>query len=253
MPDFLDRAGQVAQSLLNLIYPPRCPGCGRMGTAFCDQCRAQVKRILPPVCRRCGCALPKDGLCAHCRALSSSLDGILAVAVFKDPLRQAIHALKYENNTTLATPLGEMMVEAWRSGGLSEPDLLVPVPLHARRQTERGYNQSGLLARVVGRALGLPVDARTLIRLRATPPQVGLSQIERQQNVEGAFAYRGNLKGKTVVLVDDVCTTGATLEACAAALRASGADGVWGFTLARALGGPEHDDVALDDTITPRG
>jgi ComF family protein len=249
MADLLDRATRVGQFLLDLIYPPRCPGCGRIGFAFCDGCRAQVEYIVPPVCRRCGCTLPHEGLCSSCRTLPSSLDGILAVAVFADPLRQAIHALKYENNTILAAPLGEMMVDAWRRSGLPKADLIVPVPLHTRRQAERGYNQSGLLARVVGRGLGLPMDDHTLVRLRSTPPQVGLSRTERQQNVEGAFECLGPLNGKTVAVVDDVCTTGATLEACATALRAGGATDVWAFTLARAFGGAGTDDVAADAPI----
>jgi ComF family protein len=156
------------------------------------------------------------------------------MAVFADPLRQAIHALKYENNTTLAAPLGAMMVDLWRRGGLPQANLILPVPLHTRRQDERGYNQSSLLARVLGRGVGVPVDEHTLIRPRATLPQVGLGLSERQQNVEGAFACRGDVKGQTVVVVDDVCTTGATLEACAAILRAGGATSVWAFTLARA-------------------
>jgi ComF family protein len=247
MPDLLDRASRVGQSLLDLIYPPRCPCCGRIGVAFCDGCRAQVKYILPPVCRRCGRALPEEGFCPLCRALPSSLDGTLAVGAFADPLRRAIHALKYENNATLATPLGEMMVDAWRRGGLHGADLIVPVPLHTRRQAERGYNQSRLLARVVSRGLGLPIDDCTLIRLRATPPQVGLSRTERQQNVEGAFACHGSLHGKIIIVVDDVCTTGATLEACAATLRSGGATGVWALTLARALGRPGDDDIAPED------
>jgi ComF family protein len=233
MPDLLDRASQVGRALLDLIYPPRCPGCGRMGSAFCERCQEQVQLIVPPVCRLCGCALPRGGLCSSCRSLQSSLDGILAVAVFADPLRQAIHALKYENNTTLAAPLGAMMVDLWRRSGPHQADLILPVPLHTRRQAERGYNQSSLLARVVGRAAGVPVDEHTLIRPRATLPQVGLGPSERQQNVEGAFACRGHLEGKTAVVVDDVCTTGATLEACAAALRAGGAVHVWALTVAR--------------------
>jgi ComF family protein len=225
-----------------------------MGVAFCEGCQAQVELILPPICRRCGCALPEEGLCSRCRALASCLDEIVAVAVFADPLRPAIHALKYENNTTLARPLGALMVNAWQRGGMARTDLIVPVPLHSRRQAKRGYNQSVLLARVLGRGVGIPVDEHTLIRLRATPPQVGLGLAERQQNVEGAFACRGvprslrgsPLQGKAVVVVDDVCTTGATLEACAAALRANGATSVWAFTLARARWDLTHSDAAPD-------
>jgi ComF family protein len=217
-----------------------------MGVSFCAGCRAQVELIVPPTCRRCGCALPEEGLCSRCRELASDLERIAAVAVYADPLRPAIHALKYGNNIPLATPLGALMVEAWQRGGLPQTDLIVPVPLHSRRQAERGYNQSVLLARVLGRGVDVPVDDHTLIRRRATPPQVGLGFSERRQNVEGAFACRGDLRGKTVVVVDDVCTTGATLEACAAALRASSAAGVWAFTLARAQWDPTHGDAAPD-------
>jgi ComF family protein len=246
MPDLLDRAARVGQALLDLIYPPRCPGCGRVGYAFCEGCRARVQYIVPPVCRRCGSPLAEEGLCHRCRTVPSNLNGVLAVAIFSDPIRQAIHALKYENNTTLAAPLGEMMVDTWRRSDLPDADLIVPVPLHRRRYAERGYNQAILLARVLGHGLGLPVDNRTLVRLRATPPQVGLTQVERKRNVEGAFACLGSPKGKTIVVVDDVCTTGATLEACAAALRTAGAANVWAFTLARAPAGPEHDACAVD-------
>lgn len=251
MSEFLEQVSRAGQSLLDLIYPPRCPGCGRMGVVFCDRCRARVELIVPPVCRRCGCALPQDGLCDRCRALPSNLDGILALAVFADPLRQAIHALKYENNTTLAAPLGSMMVELWQRGSVPQADLILPVPLHTRRQAERGYNQSRLLARVLGRGVGVPVDEYILTRQRPTLPQVGLDVVERQQNVEGAFACRGDVRGKTLVVVDDVCTTGATLEACAAALRAGGAAGVWGFTLARARWDPTYGDAAPDRVHVP--
>jgi ComF family protein len=240
MPDLMDRISQVGQALLDLIYPPRCPGCGRMGAAFCDRCQGQVELIQPPVCCRCGCQTPHDGLCARCQQIPSNLDGILAAAVFAGPLRQAVHALKYENTLSLAAPMGKIMIGAWQRSGLPEMDLIVPVPLHTRRQAERGYNQSVLLARSLGRSVGVPVGEQILIRQRATRPQVGLDQAERQRNVEGAFACRGPVTGKTLAVVDDVCTTGATLEACADALKAAGAASVWGFTLARARWGADQ-------------
>jgi ComF family protein len=240
MQGVLDRVSRAGLLLLDLVYPPRCCGCGRFGTVFCDGCQAQLEVIVPPVCRRCGCPMPQEGLCGQCRQVASSLDGITAVAVFAGPLRQAVHGLKYENITSLTVPLAAIMARAWRWDEPSLPDLIVPVPLHARRQADRGYNQSALLATSLGRSFGLPVGERILVRQRATRPQVELDHTARQRNVEGAFACRGRVAEKSVVVVDDVCTTGATLEACAQALKAAGARKVWGFALARALCGQDR-------------
>jgi ComF family protein len=211
-----------------------------MGSAFCERCLGQVELIQPPVCRRCGCPIRHDGLCSQCEQAPSSLDGVLAAAVFAGPLRQAVHALKYENIASLATPLASIMAGAWRRGSLPQTDLILPVPLHTRRQAERGYNQSTLLARSLGHSVGVPVNEHILVRQRATRPQVGLDQSARQRNVAGAFACQGRVAGKTLVVLDDVCTTGATLEACADSLRAAGAASVWGFTLARARWGADQ-------------
>lgn len=133
------------------------------------------------------------------------------------------------------------MAEGWSqlAPGDPEPDVLVPIPLHPRRQKQRGFNQATLLARELGCRLGWQIDADTLIRTKATAPQVGLNVEERQDNVRDAFACRkDDLGGKLVMLVDDVCTTGATLESAAAALRRAGVKTVWAYTLARAKPGP---------------
>jgi ComF family protein len=156
------------------------------------------------------------------------------VAVFDGTLREAIHSLKYRNMRSLAAPLGEMLADYWRENVLAA-DVLVPVPLHVRRLRERGYNQSELLAVRSGQSLGIPVVCDVLRRSRYTLAQTRLSGAERRQNVAGAFVCAGmGLRGKRVVLVDDVCTTGSTLEACSIALRAGGARSVWALTVARA-------------------
>lgn len=224
---------QGGTALLDLFFPPRCPGCGRVGDLFCPACRAQVAPITEPVCLRCGRPLPEDALCADCRAQASALDGIRAAAIFAPPIREAIHSLKYANGRGLAAPLADYMVAAWRR--VAPPaDCIVPVPLHASRLAERGYNQSALLARALGAAVGLPVDEKLVLRQRATRQQALLSAAERRANVEDAFVCGASAAGKRIVLIDDVCTTGATLEACAAAVRAAGATSVWALTLAQA-------------------
>ena len=221
------------QRLLDLLFPPRCVGCGAPGTWFCPQCRASVTLIRPPLCQRCGRPLSEGRLCPQCRRAPPALEAIRSVAFFEAPLRQAIHHFKYRRRTELADPLGEMMAAYWPR--LRWPvDLLIPVPLHERRRRQRGYNQAALLAHRLGRAVGCPVTEGALIRRRETAPQVSLNALERRRNVAGAFTWRASpLRGASILLVDDVCTTGATLEACAAALRQAGAGSVRALTLAR--------------------
>ena len=164
------------------------------------------------------------------------IDSIRSVALFEGVLREVIHGLKYENVRDLADHLGDMLVDYWRDHNWSA-DALVPVPLHPRRQRERGYNQSLLLARRVERTIGVPVVSGVLCRHRYTMSQTHLGKQERRQNVAGAFlCVDDRLAGKNVVLIDDVCTTGSTLESCSVALYARGTRSVRALTLARASG-----------------
>ncbi|HLG78290.1 MAG TPA: ComF family protein [Ktedonobacteraceae bacterium] len=156
---------------------------------------------------------------------------------YDEPLRTCIHALKYYGQTRLAEPLGALLARTCRDRGLAG-DVIVPVPLHPERQRQRGYNQSQLLAEACARALGIPLGAGLLTRVRATQAQAQLAASERQSNVAGAFACISPigahlLARRNVLLIDDVSTSGATLEACAASLFATGAQAVWGVVLAR--------------------
>ena len=219
--------------LLDLLFPPRCGGCGRRGHWLCPECLAQVEWIVPPICPICGEAAPDAPHCPRRGRHPQALNGLRSAAWYAGPLRTAVHRFKYRGQRVLARPLASILLEAWRR----EPppaSLLVPVPLHPRRTRQRGYNQAALLAEELGHALALPLDTTHLARIRATPPQVGLTAAQRLANVEGAFHYSGpSLAGHAVCLIDDLCTTGATLEACAVALRQAGATSVWAYTLAR--------------------
>ena len=175
-------------------------------------------------------------LCTQCQKAPFQMDGLRACAYHSGPLRTAIHQFKYEGLRSLAAPLGQLMGRAWSElAPVNGFDAIVPVPLHPARLRERGYNQATLLAREFSPSLGCPVVEDELVRTKATIPQIDLSAEQRRANVQHAFkCSKGSLAGQRALLVDDVCTTGATLEAAAAALYQAGAASVWSFTLARA-------------------
>lgn len=228
---------QAMQQFLDLLYPPQCAGCQRSGYVLCPTCLAHI-RPLTSTCQRCSAPLSPDGMCASCQSAPLKLSGLRAVSAYQEPLRSFIHALKYDGNTRLAQPLGGLLVQAYRAAGNIRADGLVPVPLHSERYRQRGYNHAALLAQVCAAQTGMPLFEKMLVRHRATLAQVGLKPRERQQNVLGAFSCApeflgGQLRGRTLLLIDDVSTTSSTLEACAAPLFAAGAASVYGLVLAR--------------------
>lgn len=209
--------------LLDLLYPPRCGGCDRYGEGWwCATCDTRTP-WLDVSDSRSTLALPSG----------ASLT-VISAARFAPPLREGIHRFKYEGQPQLAEAFAARMSAMWMANDLSA-DALIPVPLHAARLRERGFNQSLLLARQVSLTVGKPVEGRALQRIRATEQQAHLDAKARQANVRGAFAVRRDLvEGKAIVLVDDVFTTGATLMECAEVLYQSGAREVTALTLARA-------------------
>jgi ComF family protein len=234
MPSLSHRVQFLFDRLLDLVFPPRCASCRQPGAWLCAACRAQITLIQSPICPRCGrpLASPSASLCPVCCHAPPALDGIRAVAFFEGPLRLAIHHFKYRNGQPLATPLGQLLADYLTRHHLPA-DVIVAVPLHPTRLRERGYNQSALLARQLSQATGLPVVEGCLRRVRVTVPQIDLTAAQRRENVTGAFDCADDrLAGQRVLLIDDVYTTGATLEACAAAVRAHGARSVWALALA---------------------
>ena len=225
---------QARTAFLDLLFPPTCQGCGRFGQWFCDGCAASVRYIEAPACSRCGQSLAAGLSCAACARtpLPAALTGLRAAAHYDGALRKAIHELKYERVSAVAEPLGKLLGEYLARHPLP-CDVIVPVPLHPERRADRGFNQAEMLALVVGRQSKLPVNTTVLVRRLNTTPQVGLNQSERHRNVRAAFICARRVDGMRVLVVDDVCTTGATLSECAEALQAGGAASVWGLTLAR--------------------
>lgn len=224
---------QVWSWMIDLLFPPRCGGCQTAGSLWCEACRAAVRPIEPPWCEKCGEPSVAQRLCANCRAYPLQIEKIRSVAMFDGVLRQAIHRFKYERLASLAEPFGAMLADYWRAEQLTA-DWLIPVPLHPSRERDRGYNQSELLARQLARRVNVPISARGLRRTRATAVQMTLNAAQRRENVAGAFeCVEPRVRGARVVIVDDVGTTGATLEACAQAVLKAGAASVMGLTLAR--------------------
>lgn len=233
---------QVAQAALNLLFPPRCAGCKRPGAEFCPECAQSLSPIGDVVCVTCGEPLASAGRCSNCRKTERAFRQVRSAFRFEGPLREAVHALKYNRRRTVAAPLAEHMarqlsghVRTLRAASNARQMLLCPVPLHASRLADRGFNQSAELARTLAEQWGLdclPADA--LQRVRITEKQVELDQAARQANVAGAFAVMDAtmVTGSVILLVDDVCTTGATLDECARALLSGGAAVVYGVTLA---------------------
>jgi ComF family protein len=229
---------QAMRQLLDLLYPPQCAGCQRSGHILCPTCLAQIPP-LTSVCQRCSASLSPGSICAFCRSAPLKLTALRAVSAYQEPLRSYIHALKYDGNTRLAQPLGALLVQAYYALGV-RTDGIVPVPLHSERYRQRGYNHAALLAQVCATQTGFPLFEYMLIRHRATLAQVGLEHWERQQNVQGAFSCSptfagGQLRGRTLLLIDDVSTTHSTLEACAAPLFAAGVTAIYGLVLARPM------------------
>jgi ComF family protein len=230
-------------ALLTVVLAPACAACGALldhptRGPVCDQCWQSIRPLLPPLCDACGepLASPRPTVtparCARCQRTCRHVVRTRAVGPYDDALRAIVHALKYDGRRSIARRLGALM----RVSGaelLIDADAAVPVPLHWSRQCRRGFNQADDLAR----HLGLPVLA-ALQRVRATLPQADLPEATRRRNVSGAFAPAGAIgrcRGATIVLVDDVSTTGATLEACARTLCDAGAREVRAVTAARAV------------------
>jgi ComF family protein len=215
--------------------PATCALCaaGSGESSLCGGCRRALPWLPPERCPVCAAPSADSAVCGACLAEPPAFRRSFAPLKYEFPADALIHAFKYAGNL----PLGETLAQLLRDAvaGAPPPHVLVPMPLHPARLRERGFNQALELARRVGQALGLPVRARACLRLRDTPPQASLPWKERQGNIRGAFACREDLSGKHVAVVDDVMTTGHTLDELARALTRAGAAEVSCWVVARAV------------------
>ncbi len=245
---------------VDLVYPPRCPLCGdgiEAQSGLCASCWATLRIPGEPCCAACQRPLPATlehaAVCAPCMADPPRHDGIAAATLYNDPARALVLAFKHGRRIALAKMLARLMVA--RMPGVDGDWLIVPVPLHRWRLWRRGYNQAALLAGEIGKAKGASVRMDALVRHRATPALGGLGRTARRKALVGAIAvnrrHAGELRGRNVLLVDDVLTSGATSSACVTQLKRAGANKVMISCFARVIDDSETGVHAWPPNETP--
>lgn len=221
---------QIAEELGELLWPPRCMGCSAAPEVFsplptCRRCALEVELCCPPVCELCGANLEGPGpnrLCGLCLKSPPAYERARAVFVYGGVVRDALLALKFRDEPHVASVLARAMTDNWSPG--AHIDAVVPVPLHRLRLLKRTYNQAGLIAAKVARVLGRPLAPSSIARVRPTTAQTGLGRKKRLENLAGAFlAHEQKVKGASVLVIDDIITTGATVQSVAAELKRAGA------------------------------
>jgi len=230
------RLKQLQSGVIDLFFPRSCVGCGRVGDFICVRCSKKLSRLLPPICQRCGRPESSGMYCRGCWGTHNHIHEIRSVFVFEGIIRTAVHEFKYRNLRSIAASLSKYMADYFVEHELAA-DVLLPVPMHAGRLKKRGYNQSELLAGQISATISVPVRGDLIKRVRDNKPQARTSCVEeRWSNMRDAFTCVSNeVSGKDIIIIDDVCTSGATLEACAVALKSKGANKISGFTLAREI------------------
>ena len=240
----------IKEYILDLLFPKKCVNCQKEGTWLCRHCLNKIVMVKAPSCPNCNRLTSMGQFCPRCR-IKTSLTGVITAAHYEEgPLKEAIHNFKYNGVRDLVTDLADILAMRLEDGFPNGRLVLVPVPLHPKRQGERGFNQAQELAKKVAEYFDIEI-VNCLKRIRETDPQVKKTGLERKENVVGAFRLSQDqdqiqnevpgpedgaspdIRGKTVLLVDDVFTTGTTLSECGRMLRQAGARQVWGLVLAK--------------------
>lgn len=224
---------QLGKRCLSALLPESCLLCGTDSQAhlLCADCTADLPALPTASCPKCGEQTTHGERCGACLKEAPHFDRTIALYRYDFPVDRIIHALKYGHQLAVAGWLGVKLAERLTA----DKRLIIPLPLHPERVRERGFNQSAEIARVLGNCLNFPVDRSSVLRNRATLPQADLPLKERHKNVRGAFECRSDMSGRNILLIDDVMTTGATLNECARVLKLHGAADILVAVAARAL------------------
>lgn len=224
--------------ILEILYPARCPVCHgviRGKGDLCFGCRKKLPYIKEPVCKKCGKELEKQETeyCRDCQRFSHGFDRGAAVFAYNDVMRRSIAMFKYHNRREYAKFYAKEMVQhCWRFLDRCSPEVIIPIPVHKKKLRQRGFNQAELVAKELGKLLKIPVDTTYLVRIENTTPQKELSRQERKANLKKAFTVKENGKYyHRILLIDDIYTTGATMDAVSELLRANGAGNLFFLTI----------------------
>jgi competence protein ComFC len=219
---------------LDLIFPPECPGCKTIGSRWCAECRDSIQILPEPVCQICGEPGISPSICGDCLDYPPAFDSLRSATLFEGKIREALHRLKYNRDIGLGEVLASHLVTEYQKQEWYV-DVVVSVPLSQKRLRMRGYNQAEVLARPFAGLIHKPYSNQIIKRVVDTRSQIDLSAEERRKNVSGAFyANIMHIDQKSVIIIDDVSTTGSTISECALALKQAGAKKVYALTLARA-------------------
>ncbi|MCK5533946.1 ComF family protein [bacterium] len=219
-----EKLKKISNYCLNLFFPLNCAGCGKdliNEKGICRECLGKIKYVKEPYCYKCGSNKEVGFLCNKCRNIKYYFQRIYICSLYEGILRKCIHSFKYKEKTILQQPLGNLLVTyISKKIDLEEIDCLVPVPLFKSQKKRRGFNQVNLLTKKIEKHFAKPQIINNLIRIRKTVPQFDLNRKQRRENVKDAFEVKNPqlFKGRRILLVDDVCTTGATLNECARVL-----------------------------------
>lgn len=242
----------LKEGFLNLIYPLSCENCGQLikeskGYSICENCLQQIKTISNPYCFRCGkpfspgIDFEDKALCANCQEKKDPYYFVRSATYYQGVMRKCIHLLKYKKELKLARPLADFMVKHLLSDELiniRKIELIIPVPLFKDDYLKRGFNQSGLLAKYIADYFSITFSNDLLIKKRANQSQVGLSKVERKMNIKNVYSVNSPLQQNNInriLLIDDIFTTGSTVEACCKVLRKAGIKELFVLTLARGI------------------